>query len=150
MVDRAVSEKQEPVDSLESVLKAHLSYVEQRRGVSSIVIAETLRLSDKDLRKRMFEVVNNYIARIEEFLTRGIESGQVRQNIAVDTAALTFFALVHATATLWSLSNSGFPLAKRHKPLWESYFASISVQNKKDARLPQEPVTMHEKPESDL
>lgn len=127
-VDQAVSSKQRPLDSLESVLKAHLSYVEQRRGVSLIVIAETLHLADKDLRQRMFEVVSGYVARIEELLSGGMESGQIRQDVDPGMAALTFFALIHTTVTLWCLSDSDFSLARRYKPLWESYLANIAAR----------------------
>jgi AcrR family transcriptional regulator len=124
-VDRAASEKSEPLESLENVLKAHLSYVEQRRGVSLIVISETLRLADKSLGKRMFEVVNRYLRRIEELLAQGVKSGQISQEIDLVIAAL---AIIHTTVTLWALSNSGFSLAKRHKPLWDSYLASIAAR----------------------
>ena len=127
-VDRAASEKSEPLESLENVLKAHLSYVEQRRGVSLIVISETLRLADKSLGKRMFEVVNRYLSRIEELLVQGVERGQISQEIDLSTAALTFFAIIHTTVTLWALSNSAFSLAQRHKPLWDSYLAIIAVR----------------------
>lgn len=123
--ERAASEKPGPLESLENVLKAHLSYLEQRRGISLIVIGETLRLPDKDLRRRMFQVVDRYLARIKGLLAEGVKAGQVRQGIDIDTAALTFFALVHATVTLWALSGSAFSLGKRHKPLWESYVASV-------------------------
>jgi len=127
-VDRAASEKSEPLESLENVLKAHLSYIEQRRGVSLIVISETLRLSDKNLSKRMFEVVTRYLNRVEELLSQGVKSGQISQEIDLGTAALTFFAIIHTTVTLWALSDSAFSLAKRHKPLWDSYLASIAAR----------------------
>jgi AcrR family transcriptional regulator len=130
-VDRAASEKREPIESLENVLSAHLSYAEQRRGLSLIIIGETLRLADKDLRKRMFEVVNRYLARIQELLAQGVRSGQVRPDIDLGAAALTFFALVHATVTLWPLNDSSFSLAKRHEPLWKSYLAGIAVRDMK-------------------
>lgn len=126
LVERAVSEEREPIQSLENVLKAHLSYVEQRRGVSLLIVAETLRLADKDLRKRMFEVVNRYIARIEEILAQVMRSGHVSKDIDLGTAALTFFALIHATITLWALSDASFSLTEKHKPLWESYLAGIA------------------------
>lgn len=121
MVEEAVSEKQEPLASLENALKAHLSYVEQRRGVSLIVISESLRLEDKDLRKRMYEVVSRYIVRIEEILAQGVNAGQINKNIDLNMAALTFFALIHTIVTLWALSDANFSLARRFKPLWESY-----------------------------
>lgn len=134
-VDRAIAEKQEPLQRLESVFKAHLSYVEQRRGISLIVIAETLRLQDKDLRKRMYQVVNRYMTRIEDLLTQGVQGGQIGQDIDTHTAAFAFFALVHTRVTLWSLSDSSFSLARRHKPLWRSYLASIGAIDSKSRKV---------------
>jgi len=125
-VERAATEKAGTLESLGNVLKAHLSYVEQRRGISLIVISETVRLADKNLRRRMFEVINRYLNAIEGLLARGVKSGQIRQDIDPGTAALTFFALVHATVTLWALSNSSYSLAKKNKLLWESYMASLA------------------------
>jgi AcrR family transcriptional regulator len=125
-VERAASEEREPIQRLENVLRAHLSYIEQQRGVSLLIVAETLRLADKDLRKRMFEVVSRYIARIEEILAQGIRAGHVNKDIDPAMAALTFFALVHTTVTLWALSDADFSLAKRHKPIWQSYRAGIA------------------------
>lgn len=127
-VEKAASEKRDSLDSLGNVLKAHLSHVEQRRGVSLIVIAEALRLSDRDLRERMFQVVNLYLARIRSILSEAVKSGKVSQGIDLDTAAFAFFALVHATVTLWALSSFSFSLAKKHKPLWEYYLASIAKE----------------------
>jgi AcrR family transcriptional regulator len=124
-VEKAISEKQAPLDRLENVLKSHLSYVEQKRGVSLIVISETLQCADKDLKKRMFDVVTSYISRIEQLLAAAIKSGQVSRSINRSWAALTFFALIHATVTLWALSDSSFSLASRHKLLWESYRESL-------------------------
>jgi len=127
-VERAAAEKSGVLESLWNVLKAHLSYVEQRRGISLIVISETVRLADKNLRRRMFEVINRYLNAIEGLLARGVQSGEIRQDIDPGTAALTFFALVHATVTLWALSNSSYPLAKKNKLLWESYMAGLDGQ----------------------
>ena len=127
-VERAATEKAGTLESLGNVLKAHLSYVEQRRGISLIVISETVRLADKNLRRRMFEVINRYLNAIEGLLARGVQSGEIRQDIDPGTAALTFFALVHATVTLWALSNSSYPLAKKNKLLWESYMAGLDGQ----------------------
>jgi AcrR family transcriptional regulator len=125
-VERAAAEKSGALESLGNVLKAHLSYIEQRRGISLIVICEIVRLADKDLRRRMFEVINRYLNAIEELLARGVKSGQIRQDVDLSTAALTFFALVHATVTLWALSNSSFSLAKKNKLLWASYIAGLA------------------------
>ncbi len=125
VVEKAIAEKKEPLESLENVLKAHLSYVEQRRGLSLLVISETLRLPDKDLRSRMSDAVQHYLGRIEEILAQGIKLGQVRPDIAPSAAALNFFALIHATVTLWALSDSGFSLAKRHKLLWNTFLTGV-------------------------
>lgn len=125
-IGQAAQDKREPVESLKNVLKAHLSYVEQRRGISLIVISETLRSTDRELRKRMFKVVDEYLGQIEGLLAQGQRSGQVRQDLDLETAALTFFALIHVTVIMWALSDSAVSLSKRYRSLWESYLVIIT------------------------
>jgi AcrR family transcriptional regulator len=132
-VDKAALEKQDPVARLENVLHAHLSYSEQRRGVSFIVIAETLRQSDRELRKRMLQVIEGYLTRLKELLRTGVASGQFRE-VDLDSASLLFFGMVQATVTMWALGNRSFVLTQKHHPLWEMYRELIAARASKTSR----------------
>lgn len=127
-VEEAASGQASPLDKLRNVLMAHLSYVEQRNGVSFIVIAEALRLSDKDLRRRILKVVERYLAHIRDIITQGIEKEEIRADIDLDTAATMFFAMVQTTVTLWSASDHAFSLTERYPLLWQSYMRNMAKQ----------------------
>ena len=127
-VEEAASGQASPLDKLRNVLMAHLSYIEQRNGVSFIVIAEALRLRDSDLRRRILEVVERYLAHIKDILTQGIEKEEIRADIDLDTAATMFFAIVQTTVTLWSASDHAFSLTERYPLLWQSYMRNIAKQ----------------------
>ena len=51
-ITRASTSGYTPLEILDSVLRSHLSAIEQRRGVSFQVIAEIISLGDKKLNKR--------------------------------------------------------------------------------------------------
>jgi len=125
-VEEAASRQTKALDKLREVLVAHLSYVEQRNGVSFIVIAEALRLSDRDLRRKMLEVVERYLAHIKEILTQAVEKEEIEADIDIDTAATMFFAMVQTTVTLWSASEHAFSLTERYPLLWQSYMRNMA------------------------
>jgi len=121
----SVSLEKSTLENLEEILKAHISDSEQKRGLSFIIIAETMRLNDIDLRQRMFQVVNNYLNNISNMLDEGAKTGNIRNDIDPDAAALMFFALVQSIVTLWSLSSYSLDLSQRIMPLWKEYRAGI-------------------------
>jgi len=129
-IEKAASETQDPLERLRNVLLAHLSYVEQKRGVSFIVIAETLRQSDRDLRRRMLQVIEAYLSRLKELLRSGVAAGKVRE-VDLDSAALLFFGMIQATVTMWALGNRNSALTKQHTPLWNTYLELIAARTAK-------------------
>lgn len=121
----SVSLEKTTLENLEEILKAHISDSEQKRGLSFIIIAETMRLNDEALRQRMFQIVTNYLNNIGNILDEGTRIGYIRKDIDLNTAALMFFALVQSVVTLWSLSGYSLDLSHRIMPLWKEYRAGI-------------------------
>jgi AcrR family transcriptional regulator len=124
-IRESVSPEKSTLENLEGILKAHISESEQMRGLSFIIIAETMRLGDEDLRQRMFQVVTKYLNNISNMLDEGVKKGTIRNDIDPDAAALMFFALVQSVVTLWSLSSYSLDLFHRIMPLWKEYRAGI-------------------------
>ncbi len=115
------------LEKLERILEAHLSQVEQRGGVSFIVIAEALRFGDPVLRKRVAQLLERYASFIREVLTEGVERGEVRKDIDLDTAAQAFFGMIQGVVTFWSLHERPGSLARRHQRLWEIFRQGIAA-----------------------
>jgi AcrR family transcriptional regulator len=110
---------------LENVLENHLSSLEQRRGISFLVIAEIISLGDKKLNRKIFGVLTQYISRIKELLVKGAEAGEVGQDINLDMAATMFFGMTQGLVTIWALSDYSFSVEKRYASLWDALCKGI-------------------------
>lgn len=110
---------------LENILRNHISAVEQRKGVSFLVVAEIVSLGDKRLNKKIFEVLNNYISHIKEVLVRGVKSGEIKQSIDPEMAATIFFSIVQGLVTIWALSNYSFALEEKYQGLWKFFHHAL-------------------------
>jgi AcrR family transcriptional regulator len=111
--------------ALKDILKNHLSSIEQRRGMSFLVIAEIISLGDKELNKRVLEVLSKYISAIKKLLLEGIKTGEIRKDIDPEMVATSFFGTMQGLITIWSLSNYNFVLEKKLSPLWDLFQQAI-------------------------
>jgi AcrR family transcriptional regulator len=113
------------IELLENILRNHLSSIEQRKGVSFLVIAEIMSLGDKRLNQKIYAVLDEYISHIREIFTRGLKSGELRRDMDPDIAATVFFSMIQGLVTIWALSDYDFSLEKKYNPLWDFFRESI-------------------------
>jgi AcrR family transcriptional regulator len=111
--------------ALENSLRNHLSSVEQRKGMSFLVIAEIISLGDKELNQQVFKVLSKYIGNIKNLILEGIRIGEIRQDIDPEMVATSFFGTMQGLVTIWALSNYNFVLEKKFKSLWEIFQKAI-------------------------
>ncbi|MDP3039680.1 MAG: TetR/AcrR family transcriptional regulator, partial [Deltaproteobacteria bacterium] len=88
------------LELLENIMRNHLSSMEQRKGVSFLVIAEIISLGDKKLNKKIFDVLNKYIGYIKDILLKGVKAGEIKQDINLDTAAIAFFSMIQGLVSI--------------------------------------------------
>jgi AcrR family transcriptional regulator len=117
-----------PLDRLRNIARGLLSSAEQKKGVIFLVIAEIISLGDKELNRRISEVLNGFLAHIERLLSEGIGAGEIREDMDVDMAAMTFFGMLQGLVTIWSLR--GFPsrLKINNEAMWNFYHAGIKKE----------------------
>jgi TetR/AcrR family fatty acid metabolism transcriptional regulator len=111
--------------TLEDILRNHLSSVEQRRGISFLVIAEIISLGDKELNKRVLEVLSKYISNVKKLLLEGIKAGEIRKDINPEMVATSFFGTMQGLITVWALNNYNFALEKKFTALWDLFQKAI-------------------------
>ncbi len=97
-IERGMTSGATPLQVIDNTMKSHISSIEQRRGVTFLVIAEIISLGDKKLNRQASEVLNRYTGRI--------------------TAALLLSATIHGLVNLWALSNHRFSLEESYLSLW--------------------------------
>jgi AcrR family transcriptional regulator len=114
-----------PMVSLEKILKDHLSSIEQRRGISFLVIAEIISLGDKRLNRKIFEVLNKYLGYIKGIIAEGIELGEIREDVNPDTTAKIFFGMIQGLVTIWYLGNYDFILEEKKESMWDIFCEAV-------------------------
>jgi AcrR family transcriptional regulator len=85
-----VAENPYSVNTIDAVLKHHLSGIEQRRGISFQIIAEIISLGDKKLNEKVYVKLTEYLGRIRTFLADGVRLNSIRNNIDLDAASFIF------------------------------------------------------------
>jgi AcrR family transcriptional regulator len=110
---------------LENKLRDHLSSIGQRKGMSFLVIAEITSLGDKELNKRVFEVLSKYVSNIRKLLLEGIKTGEIRQDIDPEMVATSFFGTMQGLVTIWALSNYNFNLENKFSAFWSFFRGAI-------------------------
>ncbi|MBI4331079.1 MAG: TetR/AcrR family transcriptional regulator [Chloroflexi bacterium] len=107
-----------PLLALDGLLRDQISSIEQRRGVSFQIIAEIISLGDRKLNAKVTGAIDRYVQRIEEMLHRGVEAGEIREEIDLVAAASLLFGLVQGLVNMWALSDYGFNLEQKFASAW--------------------------------
>jgi len=111
-VDEAAKKSGQPLKKLENIFLSHISYSKQRKGISFIIINETLSLKDKSLQRKMFKVINRYLERIRQILKEGVSAGSFRRNIDISSSSIVFFGMIQAQVMLWAMSGYQYSFKK--------------------------------------
>jgi AcrR family transcriptional regulator len=125
-INRVPSGGAASVKAIEEVLRQHLSEIEQRRGMSFQVIAETLSLGDKKLNREVYESISRYLDRLKALFSEAARSGEVRENLDLDAAALLCFGAMQGLVNVWALSNYSFDLTEKYKSIWQVLHQAIA------------------------
>lgn len=109
-IDNAAANSDGPLEKLENIFRSHLSYVEKRKGVSFLVINNTLSMKDGHLQNKVFRLVQKYMDRIKAILKEGMAQGIFRRDLDLEATSTTFFGIVQCSVTLWGLSDYKYSL----------------------------------------
>jgi AcrR family transcriptional regulator len=117
-IERGITSGATPLQVIDNTMKSHISSIEQRRGVTFLVIAEIISLGDKKLNRQASEVLNRYKGRIRDIISEGIKSGEIRDDVAPETVAILLSATIQGLVNQWALSNYAFGLEESYLSLW--------------------------------
>jgi hypothetical protein len=126
-IDAVDKNMPEAGDFIDSVLKMHLSSIEQRKGISFQVIAEIISFGDKKNNVQVTEGINKYIAQLKDLLSKGIEAGLIRKDINLEAAAIGLFGMIQGLVNMWALSDYSFDLVERYESLWKVFREAIFI-----------------------
>jgi len=115
------------LDIIDEILRMHLSRIEQKRGMSFLVLAEIISFGDNSLNKKVSGHIHIYVGRLRLLLSDGVRAGLVRQDIDLDAAALLLFGMIQGLVNIWALNGYKFDLVERYSELWKVYKGSLTL-----------------------
>ena len=116
------------VEIVNEILRTHLSSIEQRRGLSFLVLAEIISFGDKALNKKVSDSIQIYVERLRLLLADGARAGLVRSDINLHAAALLLFGMIQGLVSIWALNGYKFDLTEKYSELWKVYKESITLR----------------------
>ena len=115
------------LDIIDEILRTHLSRIEQKRGMSFLVLAEIISFGDKSLNKKVSDHIQIYVGRLRLLLADGVRAGLVRHDIDLAAAALLLFGMIQGLVNIWALSGYKFDLAEKYSEVWKVYKRSLTL-----------------------
>jgi AcrR family transcriptional regulator len=116
------------LDIIDEILRTHLSRIEQKLGISFLVLAEIISFGDKSLNKKVSEHIQIYVGRLRLLLADGVRAGLVRQDIDLAAAALLLFGMIQGLVNIWALNGYKFDLVEKYSELWKVYKRSLTLR----------------------
>jgi TetR/AcrR family fatty acid metabolism transcriptional regulator len=116
------------LDALDILLRRHILGIRKnRKGVHFLLVPELSRLHDKDVNERITEGTNNLISHLKAFLSRGVELGEVREDLDLDAMAMLIFNMVSGLVNTWAISNAHISvLEEKYVYIWNVFRKAIA------------------------
>ena len=121
-----MSDGVDPLEVIEKALLHQISDSEQRRGMSFLIIAEIISLGDRKLKKKAYQVILDFLDRLQKLLTIAVESGKIRKDIEPSAMAKMLFGIMQGLVTVWTLSHYNLDLEKDFQASWDFFRKSIA------------------------
>jgi AcrR family transcriptional regulator len=116
------------LDIIDEILRTHLSGIEQKRGMSFLVLAEVISFGDKSLNKKVSDNIRIYVDRLKLLLSDGVQAELIRKDIDLEAAASLLFGMIQGLVYVWALSGYKFDLTEKYSDQWKVYKKSLALR----------------------
>ncbi|MGA1843873.1 MAG: TetR/AcrR family transcriptional regulator [bacterium] len=124
-LDNPIRNYRNPLQRLKEVMKTHMAFTEEKKGILFAVTAESIHFNDDELRRRILDVINRYRDRIKEMLKEAKNEGLLREDTNLDAASLTFFGLIQAAIVQYALTSYTIPPISKFNTLWDIFLRGV-------------------------
>lgn len=111
--------------NLKKVLEAHLRFIEENPGITRLLFSDEIHFNNQNLRAKLFQIMEGVQSFIRDLLEQGINSGEIKGELDVETAATFYLGVIQSQVLLWSLSGGRRSLSDQISQLWEAYKAIL-------------------------
>lgn len=116
------------VEQLHRLLLRHVSMIEENRSIPQIIFAEDFYGGRPARRRRVYQMIQGYLAAVEGIVRRGQENGQIDRKIDPGVAAVMFLGLIQPSAILGILSDGEFDVYAHATRAWPLFLRVIQAK----------------------
>lgn len=130
---KAVQEEtSDAVEQLHRLLLRHVRMIEENRSIPQIIFAEDFYGGRPARRRRVYQLIQGYLAAVERIIRLGQESGQIDRKIDPRVAAVMFVGLIQPSAILGILSDGEFDVNAHATRAWPLFHRAIRAKKAED------------------
>jgi AcrR family transcriptional regulator len=125
-VEIARTEEDGSLERLRRLLKLHVRFIRENRGVLRIIFSDDL-YSDRPGRKTdAYRMIRRYLRKVEEIIREGQACGQIRSELNPETLSLLFLGMIQPGAILWNMSDGEFDITRHAERAWRIFSEAIA------------------------
>ena len=99
------------------------------KNIKGELFGELYRLEDPVLNAKIIDNARKRVNQYEKFLSKVVESGEMREDVNVHSIALLLFCIVHGLINTWGVGKDGtYIIEKTYDNMWNSFCNLIVKQ----------------------
>ena len=113
------------LDRLREALRAHLGFIERRPGMARILFSDEVHFNSEELKQKLASRGEEVAQRIAGMLTKGMSTGELDENLDVQSAVVMYRGIVQAQVMLWTHGKLQ-KLSECQEGVWTLYRRAIA------------------------
>ena len=128
VVSAAAAKGENPLDALEKMFFAHVSFIARHPAIPRMVFSDQLLRRDTRLKLLIQEILTGYEAKIAGLLDQAKVAGLVRQDVDEDSAATLFIGMIQGLVLQSSIFGGRRSLPEEAKKVFPIYLKGIRAR----------------------
>ena len=127
-LDALISDEESAAGKLKVLIENHFLMLSQDPHLAIVTQLE-LRQSNKELRKKINEVLKGYLQLVDRILSQGVETGEFRKDLDIRLARQMIFGTLDETVTNWVMKDQKYNLPELAPKVHELLFLGCKGEN---------------------
>jgi len=127
-VEAVCKETPDPLERLEALLMRHVRMLAENRAIPHVIFSDGIYAGYPERKAKVQEIMERYLARIEEIIREGRNSGRIRPDVVPKTASVLFLGMILPAAVLWNVTNGTFDAVAHARHAWPLFKRAICVR----------------------
>lgn len=124
-IGKAAGASGSPLQKLEAIMRAHMSFTERRKGGIFVITAECIHLRDRDFNRKLIGVIERYMNTIRRILVDAKTANEINPDIDIDSAALMYYSLIQVAAIHYVLTDYQIKPISKLKTMWNVFLRGV-------------------------